>query len=557
MRQSPDHGTAVVNPDGSFTYTPATNFNGTDSFTYKIDGGPLKKEPITATVTITVNAVNDAPVAVDDAYVTNEDTPLSVPVLGNDSDVEGSALTVAVVTGPSIGSVVLNPDQSFTYTPAANANGSDSFTYRASDGAAQSNVATVNITVVPVNDAPVAVNDASTTDEDTTVDIDVAVNDTDVHNANADLRAVSVSSATGGTATLQPDGRTVRFVPAANANSLNRPGGFSFTYQARDGALTSANTATVSITVNPVNDAPLLAPVPSQSGRWGNVLTVDADAIDVDVPADTLTYSLATAPAGAAIDAATGVVTWTPTAAQVGTANFVVQVDDGGTPNLSAQTSFTMTVTRRPSLLVYTGGTTGQFSDPATVKATLTDDGGGALQGQPVSGKTVVFNIGSQTTAGTTDGSGLAQASITLNQPAASPGVVALFAGDGAYLADTEVDPFTITPENATVAWTGQSLVVAIGSPVNLSGTVAEAADGSLGNRLDATQLRFTVRRNSNGTVAGTCTAPVNPTGSGTGAGACRLNLGIGFYTVTVELVGNGYYAAPPVTSPTIIVIAV
>ena len=558
-------GTATLQPDGrTVRFVPATNANGVTtpggfSFTYRAHDGALTSAN-TATVTITVNPVNDAPIAANDAYTTSEDTPMNIlapGVLGNDSDVDGSALSAAVITGPSIGSVVLNSDGSFTYTPTANANGADSFTYRADDGAAQSNVATVNITVVPVNDAPVAVDDASTTDEDATVDIDVAVNDTDVDNANANLRAVSVSAATGGTATLQPDGRAVRFLPAANANSINTPGGFSFTYRARDGALTSANTATVTITVNPVNDAPMLAPVPSHLVRWGNVLSVDADAIDVDVPADTLTYSLAAAPSGAGIDAATGVVTWTPTAAQVGTADFVVRVDDGGTPNLSAQTSFTVTVTRRPTLLVDSGDRTGQFSDPATVRATLTDNGGGALQGQPVSGKSVIFTIGSQTTTVTTNGSGVAQSSITLTQPAASPGVVALFAGDGAYLADTEVEPFTITPENATVAWSGPSLVIAIGSPVTLSGTVAEAADGSLGNRLDATQLRFTVRRNSNGAVAGTCTAPVTPTGPGTGASTCPVNLGLGLYTATIELVASGYYAAPPATSPTVIVVSV
>jgi len=112
----------------------------------------------TATVTITVNPLNDAPVAVDDAYATDEDTTLTVPavgVLGNDSDVDGDPLTAVLVSGPAHGTLTLGGDGSFTYTPEANYFGPDGFTYLANDGTADSNVATVAITVNAVNDAPV------------------------------------------------------------------------------------------------------------------------------------------------------------------------------------------------------------------------------------------------------------------------------------------------------------------------------------------------------------------------------------------------------------------
>jgi VCBS repeat-containing protein len=98
---------------------------------------------------------NAAPVAVNDSATTNEDTPVSGSVSGNDSDVDGDTLTASLVSGPSHGTLVLNPNGSFSYTPAANYNGPDSFTYRQNDGQADSNVATVSLTVVPVNDAPV------------------------------------------------------------------------------------------------------------------------------------------------------------------------------------------------------------------------------------------------------------------------------------------------------------------------------------------------------------------------------------------------------------------
>ena len=104
----------------------------------------------------------------NDPYSTNEDATLTVAspgVLGNDTS--GSGLTAVLVSGPAHGTLTLNSNGSFTYSPAANYNGSDSFTYKANDGALDSNVATVSLTVTPVNDAPVAANDSYSTSEDT------------------------------------------------------------------------------------------------------------------------------------------------------------------------------------------------------------------------------------------------------------------------------------------------------------------------------------------------------------------------------------------------------
>jgi len=148
-------GTVTVNPDGSFVYTPAANFNGTASFTYTASDGTTTTNA--ATVTVTVNAVNDAPAAVANSYSTAEDTALTVAatgVLGNDSDIEGSALSAALVTGTANGALSLNASGAFTYTPAPNFNGTDSFTYKANDGTVDSNVVTVAITVTSVNDPP-------------------------------------------------------------------------------------------------------------------------------------------------------------------------------------------------------------------------------------------------------------------------------------------------------------------------------------------------------------------------------------------------------------------
>jgi len=144
------HGT-VINYDNYVTYEPHTDFFGTDSFTYVANDGTANSSP--ATVTITVDPVNDAPVAVDDSYTTEEDTALVIPasgVLGNDTDVDSVSLTAVQVSPPShAASFSLNADGSFSYTSYQTFNGIDSFTYVANDGTANSNPATVTITVNP------------------------------------------------------------------------------------------------------------------------------------------------------------------------------------------------------------------------------------------------------------------------------------------------------------------------------------------------------------------------------------------------------------------------
>jgi hypothetical protein len=141
-------GTLTLNSDGSFTYTPDADFNGVDSFAYRASDGILDSN--LATVSITVISVDDAPVAVDDAYSTDVGTALTVEapgVLENDSDVDSDSLTAVLDTAPANGTLTLNGDGSFTYTPDAAFTGTDSFGYRANDGTLDSTVATVVITV--------------------------------------------------------------------------------------------------------------------------------------------------------------------------------------------------------------------------------------------------------------------------------------------------------------------------------------------------------------------------------------------------------------------------
>src|SRR5439155_330423 len=169
----------------------------------------------------------------NDAYTTAEDTPLTVAapgVLANDTDVDGDSLTVGTprpVSGPIHGTLTLNANGSFTYSPAANFNGTDSFTYKANDGTADSNVATVTLTVTAVNDAPVANNDSATTAEDTSVSVHVLANDTPGP-SNESSQTLNIDSVTSGpshgTATINDNGTPatgddfIVYSPAANYN---------------------------------------------------------------------------------------------------------------------------------------------------------------------------------------------------------------------------------------------------------------------------------------------------------------------------------------------------
>ncbi|MCL4264506.1 MAG: tandem-95 repeat protein [Anaerolineae bacterium] len=319
----PGHGTAVLNPDGAITYTPDPDFNsgdsanGTDEFSYTLSDGNGAVD--TATVTITVLPVNDPPTAGDDTGTTNEDTAVTIPVLANDSDVEGDPLTVTDVGTPTQGTAVRNGDGSVTYTPDAHIYGTDSFTYTVSDGAGGLSVAAVTITIIPVNDPPLAVHDAATTTEDTAVTIDVLANDSDPDGDS--LTVTAVTSPTNGALTILPDGR-ITYTPAAHFH-----GSDSFTYTISDGSAQA--TASVTITVNEVNDPPLAADDAILTAEE-TAVTIDVLANDSDPDGDPLTVSSVTAPThGTAVINGDHTVTYTPAAGFNGVDSFSYTISDG------------------------------------------------------------------------------------------------------------------------------------------------------------------------------------------------------------------------------------
>ena len=272
-------GSITIAADGSYTYTPAANFNGIDTVDYTVTDGSLTD---VGTLTITVNAVNDAPVAVDDAVTATEDTVFNsvIELDANDTDIDGDPLSVVAGTFATTqgGSITIAADGSYTYTPAANFNGIDTVDYTVTDGSL-TDVGTLTITVNPVNDAPVAVDDAITATEDTVFNsvIELDANDTDVDGDPLSVVAGTFATTQGGSITIAADG-SYSYTPAANFNGVD-----TVDYTVTDGSLTDVGTLT--ITVNPVNDAPVAvddAVTATEDTVFNSVIELDANDTDVD-----------------------------------------------------------------------------------------------------------------------------------------------------------------------------------------------------------------------------------------------------------------------------------
>ena len=317
----------IVNGNTAVKYT-ADNHAGVYTFRYAIIDGNGGSD--TALVTVTVsNSANNPPVANDDTYSTNQDTPLTVAadgVLGNDTDAESDPLTAAKVSDPSDGSVTLNADGSFTYTPDSGFSGTDTFTYQANDGTDDSNVATVTITVAAVvNNPPVANNDAYSVPHDTTLSVaadGVLGNDTD---AESDpLTAAKETDPSHGSVTLNADG-SFTYTPDGSFSGAD-----TFTYKANDGT-SDSNVATVTITV--IGNSVPVAVNDTYTTSEDTPLNVAADGVlgnDTDANSDPLTAAKETDPTHGILSFnADGSFTYTPNAGWSGTDTFTYKANDG------------------------------------------------------------------------------------------------------------------------------------------------------------------------------------------------------------------------------------
>lgn len=321
-------GTTVV-------FTPNADFNGTASYDYTVSDGAGGSD--TAQVTVTVTAVNDDPVAVDDSATLDEDSSATISVLANDSDIDGGALTVTGKTDPANGDVTINGNGTLTYVPDANFNGTESFEYTISDGAGGTSSATVTVTVDAVNDEPVANDDAVSGLENQPITTDFATltgNDTDIDGGA--LTITAVANASNGSATIV--GNNVVFTPTADFS-----GTASYEYTVSDGN-GGTDSATVTINVNPVNDPPVAA---------GDTVSAIADqptsydaatllANDSDVEGDTLTVTSVGGGVNGSASLSGTTVTFNPDAGFTGPASFTYTISDSAGGSDTATVSITV-----------------------------------------------------------------------------------------------------------------------------------------------------------------------------------------------------------------------
>jgi len=325
---NPVHGTLSAISSNTVTYTPATNYYGTDNFAFKAYDATSTGN--TAIVSITVTPVNDTPLAQTQSVTTAEDTAKAITLLA--TDVETNAMTYTVLTNPVHG-VLSGAAPNLTYTPATNYFGADSFTFKANDGLTDSVPATVSITVTPVNDPPVAQVQNVSTPEDISLPITLTAADAET---NALSYAVVTDPAHG---VLNGTAPNVTYTPATNYFGTD-----SFTFKANDGTSDSV-AATVSITVTPVNDLPVAQNQSvSVAINLAKAITLEASDVETNV----LTYAVVTNPVHGVLSGTAPNVTYTPATNYSGADSFTFNVHDGLSTGNTATVSITIAANTAP-----------------------------------------------------------------------------------------------------------------------------------------------------------------------------------------------------------------
>lgn len=347
----PTSGTVTVGTGGTLTYAPSADFFGQDTFTYTIQDA--KGAETTGNVTVSVAAVNDAPVAVADAASVEEDHEVSVNVLANDTDVDSDVLTVAVATQPANGTLTLDGG-TFTYVPAANFHGEDTFIYTVSDSDGAEATGTVTVTVESVNDLPVVVNDQFSTMMNTARELDVLANDSDVDGDV--LTIISATGAVDGEVTIAADGRSLTYTPFEGATGWDR-----FDYTVSDGQGGEVSSAVV-IQIVAVNSAPV-AEADAFNVDTGKGTVLDVLANDMDAEGDSVFVSAVGEASNGQVTLDGGVVTYTPGADFTGTDTFTYTLSDAAGNTASGSVTVTVAFINDPP--VFAGGDAGGTTVPA------------------------------------------------------------------------------------------------------------------------------------------------------------------------------------------------
>ncbi len=345
-----NNGDLVLNSNGTFTYTPDLNFTGRDTFLYEVcdDGIPVLCD--TAQVIIIVNPIDDAPIAVDDNFTTEEDTPITDNVLPNDSDPDNGILTVNTtpIEEPNNGNLSLNPNGTFTYTPNPNFTGRDTFLYEVCDDGSPilCDTAQVVISIETINDAPFAVNDINVTPVNIPTSGNILLNDFDPDNDPLILSITPINNVATGMVVINEDG-TYIYTP-----NVDFTGEDVFTYQICDTGIPSlCDTAEVVITIignDPIGNNPPIAindnfvTLINTAITNINLLTNDFDTDEDDI---FVRVTPINPPAnGAVVIQNNGFAVYTPNNNYLGDDIFTYQICDNGIPSLCDTAKVTISI---------------------------------------------------------------------------------------------------------------------------------------------------------------------------------------------------------------------
>ena len=520
--------TVVTNPDNhsltlsgtTATIVPATDFNGSSTMSYKVSDGEF--ESTVAVLTLTIAAVNDAPVSSAVSATVDEQSSVTFALSATDIDV-GDTVSYSIVSNPTYGSVVLT-GANVTYTNSSDFALTDSFTYQATDGALNSNIATATLSINPVNDTPTAVNSSTTVLEQiqTEVDLSSVVSDPD----NDPLTFHLLDGPFNGTATFSGTVLTYQSNSDTATSDL-------LTFYVSDGSLNSS-TVVLSITITPVNDPPVVGNL-SLSAVEQQPATIDLNGQATDVESDSVTYAIASQPSNGAATISGTVITYTSNSDTATSDSFTYVANDGTDNSDPATISVTISpVNDAPSTTNGSATVIEQIVSTFDLSSNSSDPEGDDL--------TVVILSGPFEGTATVSGTTITYIS---NSDTATSDLFTFKVNDGSNDSNSSAYQISIAAVNDAPVATAQSVSFDQNSTKEFVLSVVDPESDSLSLVIDENPDSHTM------TLSGT-TAVISPTHNFFGSSYIRYHVydgNLNSNTVTLSLQINEINLAPEISS--------